>query len=82
MSALRVSALRVITLCVVLASGCATCPPLPPLPVTHTTYRPERPELPAATLQPTDSPDTVVRSLLMTIEVLQGYAEQLEALLD
>lgn len=66
----------------IVTAGCGHCEPMPPQPITHTTYRPERPELPAATLQPTDSPDTVVRSLLMTIEVLQGYAEQLEALLD
>lgn len=65
----------------VMLSGCATCPPIPvPDPVVRPTYKPERPELPAATLQPGDSPDTVIRSLLMTIEVLQGYAEQLEKL--
>lgn len=66
----------------VMLSGCAhVCPPVPvPNPVVHPTYKPERPELPAATLQPGDSPDTVIRSLLMTIEVLQGYAEQLEKL--
>ena len=70
-----------LALCVAV-SGCAhVCPPVPvPDPVVHPTYKPERPELPAATLQPGDSPDTVIRSLLMTIEVLQGYAEQLEAL--
>lgn len=63
-----------------LMAACASCPPVPPPTVPVTVYRPERPELPAATLQPTDSPDTVVRSLLMTIEILQGYAEQLEEL--
>lgn len=72
--------MKVLLVAVVL-SGCATCPPIPvPDPVVAPTYRPERPELPAATLQPGDSPDTVIRSLLMTIEVLKGYAEQLEAL--
>lgn len=65
----------------VMLSGCATCPPIPvPDPVVQKAYRPERPELPAAALKPGDSADTVIRSLLMTIEALQGYAEQLEAL--
>lgn len=61
-----------------LLTGCATCPPVDPLPFVR--YKPERPELPAATLKPGDSPDTVIRSLLMTIEILQGYAVQLEEL--
>lgn len=60
--------------------GCATCP-LPPvaLPV-QSAYRPERPTLPIATLRPDDAPDVVARAYKMTIEILKGYAEQLEAL--
>lgn len=70
-----------LALCVAV-SGCAhVCPPMQvPDQVVKQVYQPERPELPAATLQPGDSPATVIRSLLMTIEVLQGYAEQLETL--
>lgn len=68
-----------------LISGCATepvtvrvpvpteCPPPPPR---------QRPYLPVGDLTETSSPEQIMRAYRATIEVLGGYAEELEFQLD
>jgi hypothetical protein len=65
--------------------GCATprpatlipvavsCPPPPPL---------GRPALPIADLEPGDPPATVVKAFATSVQILQGFVEELQAILD
>ncbi|HEX7121859.1 MAG TPA: hypothetical protein VF178_05755, partial [Gemmatimonadaceae bacterium] len=50
--------------------------PCPPPPATA------RPALPIADLKPGDPPDRVVKAYAATVRVLQGYAAELEQLLE
>ena len=55
-----------------------------PVPVVQTCPAPRvpaRPALPIATLTPTSSPAQVMRAYVLSTTQLEGYAQQLEALL-
>jgi hypothetical protein len=69
--------------CLLLAlflGACATAPavqtpvavPCPPPPAI------ERPRLPVSDLRPSDSPDAVMKALVVSVEKLTGYARELE----
>lgn len=71
-----------------LLAGCASAPqppvevrvPVPvPCPAPPDTVRPA---LPLADLTPDSPPDVVLRAYAASIEVLMGYAESVETLLD
>lgn len=80
--------MRIIALILMLIlAGCATTPhavtatlpvavPCPPPPVIT------RPALPLAQLTATSTPDAVMRAYVASVTLLQGYARQLERLLD
>lgn len=81
-------ALHPVALAAFLLAGCATAPtPDPVLVLTPAqcravSERPTRPELPISTLAPGAQPSAVVRAYAATVEVLKGYGEALEQLLD
>ncbi len=57
----------------VLVPVAVPCPPPPKV---------QRPRLPIVDLKPGDSPDLIQKALLASIQLLQGYAQQLETILD
>ncbi|MNU44082.1 hypothetical protein D3C71_328880 [compost metagenome] len=72
-----------------LLAGCAITAPAPapivvptPVPCRAAAERPPRPELPLSTLAPGAQPSVVVRAYAATVEMLKGYGEALELLLD
>lgn len=74
----------VLTLCVLLA-GCATVPKSVEIPVAVPCPPPPeivRPHLPILDLSPESPPDNVIRAFAASIEVLAGYAAELETILS
>lgn len=76
------------TVVVLLTTGCAAAPAsraeqiLISTPCAAASSRPARPVLPISGLSAADEPSFVVKTYAATVEVLKGYGESLELLLD
>lgn len=67
-------------------TACATCPAPKevkiPVPVASPNPQiPPKPLLPIAKLKPNSSPDTVIKAYAASVELLQGYSQQLVTIL-
>lgn len=83
---LRGALLILLLLAATTLAGCASAPTLPrqvsvPVAVCPVPTVPPRPDLPVAALSKSSTPDQVARAYAQTVEVLAGYAKQLEELL-
>ena len=69
-----------------LLTACATCPAPKeveiPVPVANPNPQiPQKPSLPIAKLKPNSSPDAVIKAYAASVELLQGYSNQLITIL-